>query len=158
LPPSNTRISQIPGKTGVFLEPLPGISSRTSSWIFRARESRKIQWDFPGNGSKSRVFRAGPPRGGGGAPRHVKHRRTRLREAVATVHRAGRRAGGPPRNETILSRAPRHFPKSPQWEIREIVFRVLQKNDSRKTRKMPSGFSGCLSISGTTKRTALTHE
>ncbi|KAJ1488290.1 hypothetical protein T484DRAFT_1783899 [Baffinella frigidus] len=29
--------------------------------------------------------RAGPPRGGGGAPRHVKHRRTRLREAVATV-------------------------------------------------------------------------
>ena len=58
------------------------------------------------------VFSGQPaPLGGGGAPRHVRHRRTRHREVVATVHRAGGRAGAPPRLETMLESAPCHLPE-----------------------------------------------
>ena len=100
-PPQNTQIFQITRKYLVFLgaiarilRPNSGLDfsgSDLSDWIFRAM-------DFSGNGSKSLVFRAVPARGGGGgAPRHVRHHVTRLREAGLKKNspRAGARAAPP---------------------------------------------------------------
>jgi len=80
-----------------------GFSRKEISWKTRRGFRAMVPRD---------VFSKQPaPRGGGGAPRHVMHRRTRHRDAVASVHRAGGQAGAPPRLETILESAPRHLPE-----------------------------------------------
>ena len=88
------------------------------------------------------ICRGALPAGGGGAPRNVRHHRTPLREAVGAVHRAGGRAGAPPRGEPIRSirsirffdfcKATRHLPENP-GKIRHL---------SGEAKKWNPGFSG----------------